>query len=225
MKKKFLAICAVLALTAGLTFAATITQTQTFSGIPNMNGSLTFNQFDSSLGTLTSIQVRLSLQTSGGRLILDNDSASSASGTFEFGANGSIGSTDVSLMDTSLQPITDLTEAFYSQAFSLDANVDDVSGDYDPASPDGLQYDGGIVSDTASGLVDSTVWGGYTGTGTYNINYNITQWLDYGGISGIECAITPVSASGDVTVIYTYIPEPATMLLLAIGAVAILRKK
>ncbi len=227
MKKIFSAVCAVLFLTAGLASAATITQTKTFSGIPNISGPLTFNKFDSSLGTLTSIQVYFTLQVNGGQLILDNDSDSPASGIFEFGAIGNISSSDVSLIDSATTVIPGPIEAYNSQAFSLNANVDDGPGDYDPAGPDGLQYDGGIESGDTSGFVGSMVWGGYIGTGTYDIDYTVIQWLDYGSVSGVEVAYTPVSADGDVTMIYKYniIPEPATMVLLAIGAVAILRKK
>jgi hypothetical protein len=178
-----------------------------------MNGSLAFNKFNLALGTLESIQVSFTLQTSGGQLILDNDSPSAASGTFEFGAVGSITSTD----------------AYHTGAFNLTANAGDSLGDYDPTPTDGLQYDGGPETDTQSGLVNSLVWGGYTGTGagTYNIKYSVTQWLDYGSVSGIEVAFSPVIASGGVTVIYTYtpIPEPATVSLLTIGALAFLKRK
>ena len=47
----------------------------------------------------------------------------------------------------------------------------------------------------------------------------------YSDDSGIEYAVTPLSAAGDVTVIYNYIPEPATMSLLGIGALALIRRR
>jgi hypothetical protein len=231
MTKSFLLIFAVaLFITAGLASAATITQTRIYGpNTPNMNGSLAFNKFNLALGTLESIQVSFTLQTSGGQLILDNDSPSAASGTFEFGAVGSITSTDVSLMDTLFLPIPGQADAYHTGAFNLTANAGDSLGDYDPTPTDGLQYDGGPETDTQSGLVNSLVWGGYTGTGagTYNIKYSVTQWLDYGSVSGIEVAFSPVIASGGVTVIYTYtpIPEPATVSLLTIGALAFLKRK
>jgi hypothetical protein len=229
MTKSFLLIFAVaLFITAGLASAASITQTKPYGpDTPNMSGSLTFNKFDSSLGTLTSIQVLFALQTTGGQLVLDNDSPSLASGNFQFGAKGTISSSNVSLLNTSFQPIPGQANAYHSGTFSLQPNVGDGSGDYDPTAPDGMLYNGGTETDTKSGYVTSVVWGGYTGTGTYNIDYSVTQWLDYGSVSGIEVAYSPVIASGDVTVIYNYnaIPEPATMTLLTIGALALLKRK
>ncbi|MDD5010518.1 MAG: choice-of-anchor E domain-containing protein [Phycisphaerae bacterium] len=232
MTKSFLFIFAVaLFVTAGLASAATITQTQNFSGIPNISGPLAFNKFNAALGTLTSIQVGLSLQTSGGQIILDNDSTSLASGNFQFGAKGSISSSNVSLIDSSSMPIPGVApntaNAFHSGAFSLAANVGDGVGDYSPSAPDGMSYSGGIETDTKSGYINNTVFGGYTGTGTYNIDYSVIQWLDYGSVSGIEAAFTPVSASGCVTVVYTYdpVPEPATITLLMIGALTLLKRK
>jgi hypothetical protein len=224
MTKSFLFIFAVaLFVTAGLASA----QIEYFSGTPSMDDSLTFNQFDESLGTLTSIQIILSLQISGGQLTLDNDSEESASGTFEFGASGSITSGDVGLVNSSFVAIPGTVSTYNSEAFSLSGNVGDGEGDYDPTAPDGLQYDGGIKTNSKSDFVGSVAWGGYIGTGTYDIDYSVTQWLNYGGIGGIEYAVTPLSASGSVEVIYTYdpIPEPATITLLTIGALALLKRK
>ncbi len=228
MTKSFLFTFAVaLFLTAGLASAATITQNQFYSGIPNLTGSLTFDQFDESLGDLTSIQIILSLQSSGGQLILDNDSEEPASGTFEFGATGSITSGDVGLVNSSFIAIPGTVGAYHSEAFSLSGNLDDGPGDYDPTSPDGLQYDGGTETDSKSDLVGSAAWDGYTGTGTYDIDYAVSQHQNYGSIGGIEYAVSPVTASGYVEVVYTYdpIPEPATITLLTLGALTLLKRK
>ena len=224
---KRLTICVVgMFLTAEMACAATITQTKNFNVIPNMNGSLVFNKFNSALGSLTSIQIRLTLQTSGGQLIIDNDNTLPASGTFEFGAMGSISSTKVALLDSSHMAIPGTAGAYTSQAFTLTANAGDGMGDYDPTPTDGLLYNGGIETDNKSGFVGSFAWGDYTGSDTYNIDYSILQWLDFvGSIGGIEYAILPVNASGNVTVVYGYVPEPATIGLLAVGAIALLRKR
>ena len=232
MTKKFLIFFAAAFLTTAMpTFALTITQTKLFGpNTPNMNGSLNFNQFNSSGGlTLQSIQVSLTLQTSGGQLRLDNDSESPASGIFHFGAKGTISSTDVTLLNTSFQPVPGEVNAIYSQAFNLAANVGDEPNDYDPSPPDGLLYNGGDMNNSKSDYITSLVWyagtKGFIGTGTYNINYQVNQWLDYGSIGGIEYAVNPVTASGSAEVVYTYVPEPATITLLAVGAFAIRKRK
>jgi hypothetical protein len=232
MAEKFLILFAVaLLVTAGLASAVPppITQTQPFSGIPSISGSLVFDKFDTHGGTwiLNSIQVTLNLETSGGEFRLDNDSTSPASGSFEFGAKGSISSTDVSLLNSSLIAIPGTVNAYHSGSFSLEPNIGDIEGDYDPSPPDGMLYNGATETDSKSGFVDDTLWAGYQGTGTYNINYEIIQWLNYGGIGGIEYAVTPVSASGYVEVIYDYyiIPEPATIVPLCTGGLILLLRK
>ena len=220
-------IVVAVVLVAGPAMAAQIIQTEAFSGTPDLTRTLTFDEFDDLGGTLTltSIQVSVSLSAIGGQLILDNDGESSASGSFDFGAKGDISSTDVSLLDAGLFPVTSEVQAGHNQAFSLDPNTGDGPSDFDPTAPDGLQYNGGTETDSDSGLISGTVFNQYIGTGTYDIDVDVTQWQDFGGLSGIEWAVTPVSASGNVTVIYNYIPEPATLGLLSLGALALLRRR
>jgi hypothetical protein len=229
--KKTLIILVMAFCLCGTAWATIITQTKNFSGTPNMLGSSTFNQFDNTGGfILNSVHVKLYLQATGGQLILDNDSNLPASGTFEFGAKGTISSTDVTLLNSSAQPIPGEVAALNSQGFNLEGNVGDGSGDYDPCAPDGLLYTGVTQDDAKSDFVWSAVWGlgakGFQGTGTYDIDYAINQWLTYGSIGGIEYAVNPVNANGYVEVSYDYtIPEPATISLLGLGVLSLLRRK
>ena len=223
------AVIVALGLSASLAVAGSITQTQDFSGTPNLVRSLTFDQFDDGGGSLIlqSIKVIVSLDVDGGQYILDNDGDQPASGTLSFGAKGDISSGDVSLLNSSLQPVTSELEATHSGSFNLAAQDGDGTYDYDPTPPDGLQYDGGVESDSTSGFISPTVFGQYTGAGTYDIDVTVDQWQDFGGISGIEWAVTPVSASGAVTVIYNYIvvPEPATLALAALAGLLVIRRR
>jgi len=216
----FIVVGFLICLPVGSVGASTnIVQSKDFSGIPNLTETLNFKQFDDLGGTLTlqSIQVLLELEVSGGSMILDNDGVDPAAGTFEFGAKGSISSSDVSLLDIALDPVTGVVEAMHIGTFNLAGNQGDGQTDFDPTNPDGMQYYGSIEFDSDSGFITPIVFSDYIGTGTFDIEFGVTQWQDFGGISGIEWAIAPVSAVGKVEVIYNYVPEPATMAFLSIG--------
>ena len=203
MLTRTVAFLAILALGTTLATADIISQTLPFTGTPNYTRTLTFNQFDDQGGTLVlqSIEVIVTLNAAGGQLILDNDGEDPAVGNFEFGAKGDIASTDVALIKTGGQPVTAELAAIHGPTpFNLDGNVGDAANDFDPSPPDGMQYNGGSETDGDNGFIDAAVFGQYTGTSTYDIDAVVTQWSDFGGVSGIEWAVTPVTANGDVTV-------------------------
>ena len=212
---------------AGAASAVTITQTETFGGTPNFTQTLTFDEFDDLGGTLTltSIQVLVELNVQGGVLVLDNDGVDPAAGTFEFGGKADISSTDVSLLDGAFQPVTAEVEALTAGAFNLTGNVGDGSNDFDPTAPDGMQVNGLSQTDNDDGFIAASLFAQYIGLSTFDIDLDATQWSDFGGVSGIEWAVTPVTADGEVTVIYNYVPEPATMGLLSLGGLALLRRR
>lgn len=207
----FFLIFAVLMTIVSETMANSIIQKQEFSGPPESR-TLTFDKFNMN-GILTSVEIAFNLQIEGGTLILDNDSDNSVSGTFEFGVYGDISSNEVNLPDSSLT-----NPVFYSQPFSLGSNAGDGTGDYDPTSPDGLQYNGSSESGVESGSINSIFRNDYVGTGTYNIICSVSPWLNPGDIDGIkiEHSSIPVSTTGCIEVSYNYdvIPEPATISLL-----------
>jgi len=220
-------VVAILLAAFGQAGAAPIVQTKPFSGTPDFTEDLTFDKFDDQGGTLTllSIEVIHTLNVNGGQLILDNDGVDPAVGTFIFGAAGAISSLDVSLLDSLLQPVTGQLSATHSGPFNLAGNVGDGAADYDPSPPDGMQYNGGVKTDSDSGFISSTVFAQYTGAGTYDIKAGVNQGAAFGGLSGIEWAVTPVTSSGEVTVIYNYVPEPATLSLLGISGLAMIRRR
>ena len=84
-----------------------------------------------------------------------------------------------------------------------------------------------IVSDLKSELIDASLFGQYTGSGTYNIYCQVYQWTNYTGTGEIKYSIDmPVNVSGHITITYDYtIPEPATITMLCIGALAFLKRK
>ena len=92
-----------------------------------------------------------------------------------------------------------------------------------------MQYDGGTENDSDFGFIGSayfTTGVGFEGTGTYDIDIDVDTWSTYGGAGGVEYAVTPPTTSGSVEVVYTYfVPEPGTMALLALGGLALLRRR
>ena len=222
--KKIIVIVMVMSGLAGVVNAQLIP----FSGTPNLNQALTFDKFDTLGGTrtLTSVEVKFTLNSHNGQLILDNDGALPAAGTFEFGSNGGISSTDVPLVNGIFQPVTANLAAVHSGPFNLAGDPAPISGDFNPAAPDGMQYNGGNESDSDSGFIAPSVFASYIGAGgTFDIDVAVIQWQDFGGVSGIEYAVTPVDVDGSVEVIYTYIPEPVTLSFMSIGGLALLKRR
>jgi hypothetical protein len=196
--------------------SANMTQKQEFSGLSGGYHNLTFNKFSDADGTLNSVKITFSLTISGGKLILDNDGSSAVSGTLEFGYDADITSANVSLPSSAIT-----NNVFYSQGFNLAANTGDVPGDYDAASPDGLQYNGGSKNGVAEGYVSSSLYSSYRGNGNYIITVNLITRLECGEPTDLEYrTIENVYPAGYVEVIYNYTqaPEPATIVLLCAGA-------
>jgi hypothetical protein len=210
MTKRFLIFFAAFSLTAIQAGAGTYSsQTLDFNGIPNISGSWAFNKFSLSLGTLTSIEISFTLKATGGYLKLDNDGPNEIDGTFEFGANGTIGSADVKL------PIPGQIAAYYSQSFHLDP------------TPDELLYTGGEEIATASGLVGNAFWSGFIGADTFEMYYSVTLISNIIPSDYIEVFCSRPDTYGAVTVTYNYdtIPEPATFAILGLGMTSIFGRK
>jgi hypothetical protein len=215
---------AVLVCLAQVGFGSQIVQTKPYSGTPDFNQVLTFNQFDNSLGTLTSIDVSADLSTSGGALKLDNDAVTAASGSVSFGARLLL-SGSVPLIDSGFNQIfpTGSVDATGSASTGLSADDGDseVGGtaNFSYIGADYGSYAPGSLSASHSGNVNTAVFGSYTGTGTYTITADASQVASYGSLGGVQAQIDPLSAGGNVTVTYNYnpTPEPANLLLLAVA--------
>ena len=80
------------------------TETESFAGIPNVNDDFLFDPFDPALGELQSVNVSVSISSSGGALAVDNDSLEGGSGDIEFGLVGGVTSNEVSLFSTLAPP-------------------------------------------------------------------------------------------------------------------------
>jgi len=65
----------------------------------------------------------------------------------------------------------------------------------------------------------------FIGLGTFDGYYKTTQTYDSSGEGAIRAQIAPSQAAGFVRLTYTYVPEPTTLSLLAIGATGLLLRR
>lgn len=229
---KVLISVALVALTSTVASAYTITQTQNYGGVPDYNQVLIFNQFDDLGGTLTlqSVYVEVNLTANGGALRCDNDAVEPASGAIEFGAQVAVGSS-VSMIDAMFQPIFQAGDVKATGGTMLNLAADDgdeeVGGtpNFSMAGLDYGFYKGGSVSDGDNGIVNSAVYFQYIGLGTFTVTLDSSQVANYGSLGGVQAQIDPLTTTGTVKVVYTYIPEPAALGLLAMGGLMFIRRR
>jgi len=209
------------AASSGFSFGQTlITQTLSFSGVPDFNSPLLFNKYAGNASDITNIKVSYSLTIKDGLFIVDNDANSPASVTANFGAGLNASSSDVNLLDASFNPIIAGVSAINSATYNLAPNVGDGPNDFDPTGPDGAMLVGTPQTSMGMGNVNSMFFSQYAGGGTFTINAKANQIGSLSFNSGIETATSPVNANGTITITYT-VPEPSSTALLGLAALGL----
>ena len=217
----------VLASAAG---AAPIMQTEFFGpSTPNFQQTLTFDKFDDLGGTRTllSVKVKMELSVFGGSATVDNDGVDPASVTIEFGASGAISSGDVSLLNGAFQPVTSDVNVFTAGNFNLSANDSDPTNQFDnDGGPDNATLNVTPDSDMDMGFIAPSLHAQYIGAGaTFDVLVQVDTLFNILGQGGVAGSFVPVSAEGNVMVIYEYVPAPGSLALAGLAGFAATRRR
>lgn len=194
-------------------------QVQSFSGVPNLAETLTFNQFTGNISDLIDICITLEITAVGGQAIVDNDGAQPGTATVDFGVEGTLSAPVVNLFPTPSVAVAS------NNVFNLAADNGDGPLNVDGTGPDGATVPGVNGSDSDTVSINAAFWADYVGNGTFDILAEIDTLFDIFGISGVEGSFTPPSVEGSVTVEYKVIPAPASAALLGLGGLAALRRR
>lgn len=210
------------------------TQTQTLSfgpDYPDFTSTLTFNKFDtwSGVRSLVSVHVLMTLTSSSGTLSVDNDGAEPASVNVALGASSSTSySPSVHFLDASYQPLLGNLTARTTGSYNLAANDGDTGGQFDAGGLDYALMQGDTVTVSTGGYVNSAFLSEFQKNGgdvSFDIDTAVSQVLNFGSVGGVAGSFSPVTGSGSVTLVYEYVPEPASLTLLALGGIVFLHRR
>ncbi len=231
----FLAVqfAAMLAASVSPLQAEMIIQTQGFVAKPGLQKPLVFNQFDPASGTLQNVKVELLLEISGGTLSLDNDGPAPVTTSAELGVAGQIRSDDVRLVDESSNPIFGAANpliAATSAVFELASDDGDLDL-FEATGPDGGTYIGGELTTTDGALINPELISDFIGTGVFTMVADLDPYVDFEMGDQLTGQTEPVTVYANLILTYDMalanevVPEPSGLLLLALGCMAICRRR
>ncbi len=216
MTRTGLAVIVTLLVSASFASAMSVSYNTPFgpTATPAVPFGVTLPQFNPALGTLLSVTLQLDANTFAGSIDWDNEAAIPTDVTLGIGAE--VTATAPSALAVIAVPLQ------LGSALGVAADND---GAADFIGTDSFSVSGGSGSDSDSNTLSSG-FASYIGTGTFSttISSLVQNFLSTtGGFGPIQQ--TPGSVDGMVTVTYNYVPEPATMSLLAVGGLAVLKRR
>jgi len=238
MKKTSLMIAVMIALTGFVQAVQmsyynngwdTVTQTYssgTFQPAVPSQIPITFAQFDTVGGTrtLTSVTVTVTQRSWGGFYAVDNDAVTEGYVTAQHGVVGSISTTvgglEYFLPAGSLSSLSTIVTSGGQQTLQPNTVDNDGIGNYDAGGADSYTLTGRDIADpliaSATGTRTSNN-SAYIGTENLSLDYNATQSSFHTGSGALYYSGGPAYASTEITVTYTYTPEPTSLALFAMG--------
>ncbi|MEI7958685.1 MAG: choice-of-anchor E domain-containing protein [Verrucomicrobiota bacterium] len=210
MQKTIFAIVLSAAILPTLSFGATTTPQTVSYNFSGGTKILTFNQFDSTFGTLTGVKIEITLQKTGGNVTVDNDSSDSGTMTLtqELDLTVKMGATQLATL-----------AAISSDSKFVGATSGDAIGFTATGNTDYVQFAPATASDSAV-VNPSSPFTAYIGTGTFGLSAKLSVSNDF-SFNNVYATVDPTTGTGNVTVTYTYtptaVPEPTTWAMLVGG--------
>lgn len=178
------------------------------------------NQFNSGLGTLTSVTFTMTLETWGGYYTIVNATAPSTavSGTMFMGANAYL----FGMLAPSGSPNS------LSQMFAGETDTFNLAATGDSQTINGPAVDDRNTTGPESDTVSPALFNYYQGTGSYEIRFVSSTGSRHEASGAVNGSFGTMSSQGYLTVSYEYepVPEPTSLglVLLGVGAMAVRRR-
>jgi len=195
--------------------SAPIVQTETLSFSLSPGGAtLTFDQFDTLGGTRTLEQVLVELNlTEQANVTAENDSA--LDGNMSVGLTGNA---------TGTAPGMSVAAAINTSTAGVAVDPSDGNSGSGPDFHDfGIVSGSDTASDSLHYLTDNL--SAYVGGGTVDFVIIASGGFAVSGVTDSTTIVSSFGASGDGTLTYVWTPEPGSLSLLGLGALALIRRK
>lgn len=209
MKKTSLVFAALIALTGVAQAYQTVVQNfdtgNMYPGDPTVS-TFTVNKFDTGLGSLISVTVKMTLEAWGGTYTIENitEPTSSISGNFNQGITATLTGSRV--------------PDGFSSLFSGQTRYTTLAGTGAKDNMTGPSWNDRVSTSTTK-AGDISLYQG--GDPTYDLVMNSYQKNSFDGAGAVSGTYESGQARGFVTVTYNYTPEPTSLALLAIGCAVV----